>query len=124
MSKINIKATIVADKNTVATENTVAKRTPVITRVQTNTGDYEFVNSLTSVRELIISGKYSIFVNYIRGKDNDAPFKKGKLCLSYKEAIEHIASQETSERYRVDLVLRNREYSSDRLAAIAANLDF
>lgn len=110
---ITIKTTIV---------DAVIKKVPVVTRVQTNTG-YEFINSLTSVRECLMTGDYSIFVNHIRGKNNDAPFQKGHYCASYKEAIEYIASHE-EDRYRIDLVLRNREHSSAELAAIAANLDF
>lgn len=121
MSKINIKATIVA--NGQEQEVVAAKRTPVITRVQQNNGEYSFVNNLNEVRTLLESGAYSIFVNHIRGKDNTAPFEKGILVNSYKEAIEYIAS-DTENKYRVDLVLRNRQYSTDELEAIASSLDF
>lgn len=121
MSKINIKATIVANGQEVASN--IAKRTPVITRVQLNNGEYNFVNNLNEVRSLLESGNYSIFVNHIRGKDNNAPFERGQLCASYKEAIEYIAS-DTENKYRVDLVLRNRQYSTDELEAIASSLDF
>ena len=122
MSKIKVKATIVANGQEIVAANT-AKRTPVVTRVQTNNGEYSFVNSLNEVRSLLESGNYSIFVNYVRGKDNNAPFEKGVLCASYREAIEYIASNPES-KYRVDLVLRNRQYSTDELEAIASSLDF
>ena len=122
MSKIKVKATIVAENNVVAS-NSQYNRTPVVTRVQVNNNEYTFVNNLNEVRSLLESGNYSIFVNYVRGKDTDAPFKKGQLCQTYREAIEYIASNPES-KYRVDLVLRNRQYSTDELEAIASSLDF
>lgn len=121
MSKINIKATIVANGQEIVNQ---PRRTPVVTRVQ-DQNKYRFVNLIEEVSNLLSSGNYSIFVNHIRGKDNNAPFEKGQLCSSYKEAIEYIASNCSSEnKYRVDLVLRNRQYSADELNAIASNLDF
>lgn len=120
MSKINIKATIVANDNVVA--GNLARRTPVITRVQIDEG-YTFVNNLDEVRKFLETGNYSIFVNHIRGKNNNTPFEKGQLCPNYKEAIEYIASH-SEKKYRVDLVLRNHKYNADELKAIASNLDF
>lgn len=122
MSKISIKATVVANDQVVAS-NSQSKRTPVVTRVQLESGEYIFVNTLSEVRSLLESGRYSIFANHVRGKDNNAPFEKGNLCSSYKEAIEYIAS-DPEGKYRVDLVLRNRQYSADELVAIATDLDF
>ena len=121
MSKIKVKATIVAENNVVASNS--QSRTPVVTRVQVNNNEYTFVNNLNEVRSLLESDKYSIFVNYIRGKENNCPFEKGKLCGTYREAIEYIASHPES-KYRIDLVLRNRQYSTDELEAIASTLDF
>lgn len=118
MSKI--KATIVVTEQEVASQ---FKRTPVVTRVQDQNQKYRFVNKMEEVKSLLSDGNYSVFVNRIRGKDNNAPFEKGQLCSNYKEALEYIASNST-EKYRVDLVLRNREYSADELEAIASNLDF
>lgn len=119
MSKINIKATIIANSN-----DSNAGKIPVITRVQVDS-EYRFAKDLSEIRSLLESGKYSIFVNHIRGKENKAPFEKGQLCSSYKEAIKYIASNCSSEnKYRVDLVLRNRQYSPSELEAIASSLDF
>lgn len=118
---IKVKATIVAENNVVA--GNPAKRTPVVTRVQQSNNQYTFVNTINEVRSLVESGSYAIFVNSIRGKDNDAPFEKGQLCASYKEAIEYIATN-SNNKYRIDLVLRNRQYSKDELEAIASSLDF
>lgn len=122
MSKIKIRATVVANDQVVAS-NSSLRRTPVVTRVQKSNGEYVFVNSLDEVRSLLESKQYSIFANHVRGKDNNAPFEKGQLCLSYREAIEYIASN-PENKYRVDLVLRNRQYSADELVAIATDLDF
>ena len=120
MSKISIKATVVANGQEVGANNSQSKRTPVVTRVQQSNNQYTFVNTINEVRSLVESGSYAIFVNSIRGKDNDAPFEKGQLCASYKEAIEYIATN-SNNKYRIDLVLRNRQYSKDELEAIASS---
>lgn len=121
MSKIKVKATIVANDQIVA--GNTAKRTPVVTRVQTNNGEYSFVNTMDEVRSLLESKQYSIFVNHVRGTNNNAPFEKGQLCASYREALEYVAAN-SNNKYRIDLIARNRQYSKDELEAIASTLDF
>lgn len=123
MSKIKVKATIVANGQEIVASNSQSKRTPVVTRVQRSNSEYSFVNTMDEVRSLLESKQYSIFVNHVRGTNNNAPFEKGQLCGTYREAIEYIASNE-GNKYRVDLVLRNREYTKSELEAIASSLDF